>query len=145
MVINCGAELFTGNTAMVMAAVYEGKATWLQLTKNWVWSYLGNLLGSLAFVWILVQAGTLGTASAAGVAVAKTSLTFGQVSTTSSEAPLPTMISSSSIRFCRRHTTLVTALVLCYAYGKNSQAYAGMQKICKLGHLTRCTLRNLLI
>lgn len=78
MVINCGAELFTGNTAMVTAAVYEGKATWLQLTKNWFWSYLGNLIGSLAFVWILVQAGTIGTASAAGVAVAKTSLTFGQ-------------------------------------------------------------------
>lgn len=78
MVINCGAELFTGNTAMVTAAVYEGKATWAQLMKNWTWSYLGNLLGSLGFVWILVQAGTMGTAAATGVAVAKTSLTFGQ-------------------------------------------------------------------
>lgn len=78
MVINCGAELFTGNTAMLTAAVYEGKATWSQLTKNWIWSYLGNLIGSLGMLWILVQAGTIGTTAATGVAVAKTSLTFGQ-------------------------------------------------------------------
>lgn len=79
MVLNCGAELFTGNTAIVTAAVYEGKATWGQLAKNWVFSYLGNLLGSIGLVYILVQAGTLGSATALSVAAAKTSLTFGQV------------------------------------------------------------------
>lgn len=31
----CGAELFTGNTALLPAAVYEGKATVPQLLKNW--------------------------------------------------------------------------------------------------------------
>lgn len=31
----CGAELFTGNTALLPAAVYEGKATVPQLIKNW--------------------------------------------------------------------------------------------------------------
>ncbi|CAD7705450.1 unnamed protein product [Ostreobium quekettii] len=78
MVLNCGAELFTGNTAMVTAAVYEGKATWGQLAKNWVFSYLGNLLGSIGLVYLLVQAGTVGNPTALSVAAAKTSLTFGQ-------------------------------------------------------------------
>ena len=35
MILVCGAELFTGNTAMLPAAVYEGKATVPQLLKNW--------------------------------------------------------------------------------------------------------------
>lgn len=38
----CGAELFTGNTAMLPAAVYEGKATMGQLAKNWIGSYMGE-------------------------------------------------------------------------------------------------------
>lgn len=50
MILICGAELFTGNTAMLPAAVYEGKATLPQLLKNWVGSYLGNALGELV-VW----------------------------------------------------------------------------------------------
>ena len=36
MILVCGAELFTGNTALLPVAVYEGKATLKQLAKNWV-------------------------------------------------------------------------------------------------------------
>ena len=42
MVIVCGAELFTGNTAMMTAAFWEGKATAGQVIKNWVCSYAGG-------------------------------------------------------------------------------------------------------
>ena len=42
MVIVCGAELFTGNTATMTAAFWEGKATAGQVVKNWVCSYSGE-------------------------------------------------------------------------------------------------------
>jgi hypothetical protein len=52
-------ELFTGNTALIPAAVMEGKATKKDMMKNWVTSYLGNF-------WIhrrtCLRSGTLGAA-----------------------------------------------------------------------------------
>lgn len=42
MVTICGAELYTGNTAVVAAAVFEGKATWRGLLRNWALSYAGG-------------------------------------------------------------------------------------------------------
>lgn len=46
MTVVGGGELFTGNTAVVTAAVIEGKASKRALMKNWVFSYAGNFLGS---------------------------------------------------------------------------------------------------
>jgi formate/nitrite transporter FocA (FNT family) len=53
----CGSELFTGNTAVVTAAVYEGKATFGQLLKSWSASYLGNILGCAFGVFLLLNSG----------------------------------------------------------------------------------------
>ncbi|CAL8463113.1 g2647 [Coccomyxa elongata] len=79
LVLMCGAELFTGNTALVTASVFEGKASLKQLAKNWFFSYLGNFAGSLLMVTLVVSTGLLATASAPlNVAVAKTSFTFAQ-------------------------------------------------------------------
>ena len=51
-----------------------------QLAKNWVCSYLGNFVGSLLMVYLVTCTGLLATAPAPlNIAVAKTSLTFGQV------------------------------------------------------------------
>ncbi|CAK0782118.1 hypothetical protein CVIRNUC_005569 [Coccomyxa viridis] len=83
LIVICGGELFTGNAAMLPAAVFEGKATWLQLLKNWFFSFFGNLAGSLFIVFLvdetlLFQTGVAaGVANAKAVAVAKTSATFG--------------------------------------------------------------------
>ena len=55
----CGAELFTGNTALLPVAVFEGKATMQQLLKNWVGSYLGNLIGCGIGVVLLLNCGLL--------------------------------------------------------------------------------------
>ena len=61
----------------------QGKATWLQLLKNWFFSFFGNLAGSLFIVWVvdetyLFETGALaGVANAKAVAVAKTSANFG--------------------------------------------------------------------
>ncbi|EIE26976.1 hypothetical protein COCSUDRAFT_46302 [Coccomyxa subellipsoidea C-169] len=83
LIIICGGELYTGNAAMLPAAVFEGRATWLQLLKNWFFSFFGNLAGSLFIVWIvdetlLFQSGMpAGVANAIMVAKSKTSASFG--------------------------------------------------------------------
>ena len=75
-----GAELFTGNTALVTAAVLEGKATMGQLAKNWFWSYLGNIVGSVLLAVVVANTGLFATVAApSAAAVAKTSLPWMQV------------------------------------------------------------------
>jgi formate transporter len=81
MVLISGAELFTGNTALVTAAHLEGKASLMELTKSWIVSWIGNLVGSLALAAAAVAAGLLVTnPSVIAVATAKTSMTWGVVS-----------------------------------------------------------------
>ena len=74
MVLVTGAELFTGNTALVTGAYMEGKITKQQLFKNWICSYAGNFVGSLLLAWLAYKSGTLGTGPAAvNIAIAKCS------------------------------------------------------------------------
>ena len=83
LVIVAGAELFTGNNLIVMAYVSR-KITLKKLLCNWTIVFLGNLVGSLAVVFLLSQTGQW-TASGAAVGVkalmianAKVNLTFVQ-------------------------------------------------------------------
>lgn len=79
MTLVAGGELYTGNTAMLAAAAIEKKTTLKSLVKNWVFSYAGNLLGSLILAYLVFLGGTLGdTPYAAGIATAKTSMSFMQ-------------------------------------------------------------------
>lgn len=55
--------------------------------KNWTWSYLGNLIGSLLMVGLVAASGLLSSSLiSANMAVAKTSLPFGQVRSFSLDA-----------------------------------------------------------
>lgn len=74
-------ELFTGNTMKLPAAIYEGKSTFGKLCHNWFWSYLGNFVGSLALVWMVVQSGVLAAAPGYAIktAMAKGTLPWAQV------------------------------------------------------------------
>jgi len=78
MTLVTGAELFTGNTALVTAAVLEKKASLKQLVKSWTVSYSGNLAGSILLAAMVATGGTLGPLGGAsvGTAVAKTSMAF---------------------------------------------------------------------
>lgn len=77
MTLISGAELFTGNTALVTAAVLEGKADKQGLLKSWVSSYAGNFVGSVLLAFLVTAAGSLvGGGASIVVASAKTSLTF---------------------------------------------------------------------
>jgi formate/nitrite transporter len=77
MTLVTGAELFTGNTALVTTAFLEGKATLGGLLKSWITSYAGNFVGSVLLAAAVATAGTLvGGGASVAVAVAKTSLSF---------------------------------------------------------------------
>ncbi len=58
LVIVGGAELFTGNALMVMAAV-DRRITWAALLRNWSLVYVGNLLGGLGLAWVMSLTGLL--------------------------------------------------------------------------------------
>lgn len=71
---------YTGNTAFVTTALYEKKASARDLIKNWSMSYLGNFLGSLFMVAMVVSTGLLASSAVpANMAVAKTSIPWMQV------------------------------------------------------------------
>ncbi|GIL73568.1 hypothetical protein Vretimale_5171 [Volvox reticuliferus] len=47
LIIICGAELFTGNTALLTAAAYEGEAKWRDVLVRWAVVYAGQADGPL--------------------------------------------------------------------------------------------------
>jgi formate/nitrite transporter len=58
-ILTCGAELFTGNTALVTTAVLEKKATIKQLAKSWTCSYLGNMIGCALGICLFYNTGLM--------------------------------------------------------------------------------------
>jgi len=79
MVILSGGQLFTGNTALVTAALLQGKVSLGELLKNWGISFFGNFAGALAVVYAIQAAGLLPNVGASvGVATAKAAIPFGQ-------------------------------------------------------------------
>ncbi len=81
LVIAAGAELFTGNSLIIMAYV-QRKINLYELLYNWFWVYIGNFIGSLFIVLLVVLAGQyslnnyfLGV-KAVNIAISKVNLTF---------------------------------------------------------------------
>ncbi len=58
LVVIAGAELFTGNTLVVMAFV-NGRITIAQLLRNWTIVYIANILGALIMVYLVYLSGYL--------------------------------------------------------------------------------------
>ncbi len=83
LVVVAGAELFTGNNLIVMAWASR-RITLLQLLRNWLLVYFGNLAGAVATAAIVHWSGILGLGdgAAAGtardIASAKVLLPFGE-------------------------------------------------------------------
>ena len=59
MVIFAGSELFTGSNLVLTLGVLTRKATVSDLTANWIWTWIGNLLGSVLLAFMVVRAGLL--------------------------------------------------------------------------------------
>jgi len=83
LVVLAGGELFTGNT-LILAAVCERKVKINKMLRNWVIVYLGNLIGSLFIVYMMVNSGLFSSgnemlgAITLKIAVYKVNLSFSQ-------------------------------------------------------------------
>src|ERR1700730_6842251 len=59
MVVFAGSELFTGSNLVLTLGVFTRKARVRDLLANWIWTYIGNLLGSVLLAFIVVRSGVL--------------------------------------------------------------------------------------
>jgi nitrite transporter NirC len=59
IVIFAGSELFTGSNLVLTLGVLTRKATLSDLAANWIWTWIGNLLGSVLLAFMVIRAGLL--------------------------------------------------------------------------------------
>ncbi len=59
VVVFAGSELFTGSNLVLTLGVLNRKASVFDLGSNWVWTWLGNLAGSMLLAWMVVQSGLM--------------------------------------------------------------------------------------
>ena len=62
LVIFAGSELFTGNNMVGVIGALARQITWSQVSALFVWSLVGNLIGSLAVAWMVAQSGVVSAA-----------------------------------------------------------------------------------
>lgn len=84
LVVVLGAELFTGNNALLIPGCLQGRFGWRAIWRNWVIVYLGNFIGALLFAYFLVYLSGLTaqepySGAICRMAQAKVSMTFWQV------------------------------------------------------------------
>jgi nitrite transporter len=60
LVIFAGSELFTGNNMVCAIGMLARAITVRQTGEIFLWSFLGNVLGSLGAAWLVIQSGVLG-------------------------------------------------------------------------------------
>jgi len=81
LVVIAGAELFTGNTAILVPGVLSGRSPFRGLARNWALSYVGNFAGALFVAYALAYltglcAGEPYLGAVRAMAVEKTGLSF---------------------------------------------------------------------
>lgn len=57
LVLMAGADLFTGNNLIFTISTLEKKTTWKDTLRIWVYSYVGNFIGSIVLAVIYVYSG----------------------------------------------------------------------------------------
>ena len=77
MVVIAGSQLFTGNNLMIMTWL-KGEITLSKLLKNWLFVYLGNLVGAVLIALLVVYSGVFDSISDSVIATAvtKSNLSF---------------------------------------------------------------------
>jgi nitrite transporter NirC len=61
IVVFAGSELFTGSNLVLTLGVLSKKATARDLAANWIWTWLGNLAGSILLAIIVIRSGVFDT------------------------------------------------------------------------------------
>lgn len=54
LVVLAGAELFTGNNAVLIPGFMKKKYGIMPILKNWTIVYIGNFIGAIFFVYVMV-------------------------------------------------------------------------------------------
>lgn len=62
LVLFAGSELFTGNNMICTIGALARAITWTHVCWIFAWSFLGNLVGSLAVGWLIVESGVMAQA-----------------------------------------------------------------------------------
>ena len=52
-IVLTGAELFTGDCLLVPMAAMMKKTSWTKVLRVWVWVYIGNLIGSIFYAYLM--------------------------------------------------------------------------------------------
>lgn len=84
LVVVLGAELFTGNNAMLIPAYMERRYSFGAVLTNWGLVYIGNFVGAVGFTYFLVYLAGMTSAdpwhsAIIGIGIAKTSMPWGVV------------------------------------------------------------------
>ncbi len=56
LVVVLGAELFTGNNALLIPSYMKREHSMATVVRNWTLVYIGNFIGALLFTWLMVYA-----------------------------------------------------------------------------------------
>ena len=67
IIVLTGAELFTGDAMLAPLAAFIHKISWMNVLNLWVWVYIGNLIGSIWYAYLMAY-GPFSTWDAAGAA-----------------------------------------------------------------------------
>jgi len=67
IIVATGAELFTGDAMLAPLAAFIHKISWKSVFNLWIWVYIGNLIGSVFFAYIMAN-GPFVTFDATGAA-----------------------------------------------------------------------------
>jgi formate/nitrite transporter FocA (FNT family) len=67
IIVLTGAELFTGDAMLAPMAAFIHKISWGAVINLWIWVYIGNLIGSIWYAYLMAY-GPFSSWNAAGVA-----------------------------------------------------------------------------
>jgi nitrite transporter NirC len=59
LVIFAGSELFTGNNLVMIVGLAKGRSSLRLVARVWLFSWIGNLAGSMLLAWMVVSSGAL--------------------------------------------------------------------------------------
>ncbi len=62
LVIFAGSELFTGNNMVCTIGALARAITWKHVAWMFLWSFIGNLVGSLGIAWLIAESGVVAKA-----------------------------------------------------------------------------------
>jgi nitrite transporter NirC len=57
LVIMAGSELFTGNNFVMVIGAMEKSVTWLEALEIWIYSFIGNFIGSIFIAYLYLKTG----------------------------------------------------------------------------------------